>query len=227
MASHLIWGIGVLGDLLVLWALFASRRVRWLPWFTLLIALHFSASVSLKIAAHMSGHEVTGLPVTLVDCADVLLQCALLAELLWIASRPLARIWRLTLPPLLLAGCGVILMSVAWAGDRSLRADLALMHFFLSLLMLEWAGLLGVLLRWLGLSWRSPIVAISIGYGAFAVVQLTVGSQHMASGGLSALLTNQLVRLSIYVLVVAWWLVSLWGPEPSVPWREAACSRTG
>lgn len=221
MTSHLTWATGLLGDLLILGVLFVRRRVPRFPWFTLLIAFHFLAAVGVKATLHLSGYTASGFTAVILDLTDVLLQCAVLAELTWIALLPLAGIRRLTLPLLLVAGGILIVMLIAPAGYHSLRMDLVLMHFLLSVLLLEWAIVLAFLLRSLRLSWRSHVVAISFGYGVFSAVQLAASGYFTIGRTMSGYVFSSLFRISVYLLILLWWSVTLWLAEPSVPQQNA------
>jgi hypothetical protein len=218
MTNHLISATGLLGDLLILAALFAHRRVPRFPWFTLLIAFHFLSTVGLEGTLHLSGHAVSGVTTSTIGLTDVLLQCAVLAELTWIALLPLAGIRRLTLPLLLLASGGLIVMRIAPAAYHSLRMGLVLMHLLLSIVPLEWAIVLAFLLRSLRLSWRSHVAAISFGYAAFSAVQLAAGGYFGRE--MTDYVCSYFFRISAYLLILLWWLVTLWLAEPSVLQRN-------
>jgi hypothetical protein len=214
MIYHLIWAMGILGDLLILIVLFARRRFLRLPWFTLLIAFHFLVAVGLKVASRLSGHEVSGLTATIIDSTDVLLQCAVLAELTWIALRPVSGLRRL-IPPLLLIAGVVIVLRFAPPAHHSLRDDLVLMHTLLTVLRLEWALVLVFLLRTLQLSWRSHVAAISFGLGVFSANQLAADGFFATGHEISDYLSSPFSRISVYLLVLLWWLVTLWLDEPT------------
>ena len=172
MTNHLIWAAGLFGHVLLLGVLFTRRRVARFPWFTLLIVFYLLRSVGLAATLHFSGHPAHRFALLILDITDVLLQCAVLAELTWIALRPISGLRRFTLP-LLLVGSGVlIVMRLAPAGYSSLRMDLVLLHFLLSVLMLEWAIVLAFLLRPLHLSWRTPVAALSFGFGVYSAALL-------------------------------------------------------
>ena len=215
MTNHLIWAAGLLGDLLILAVLFARQRASRFPWFTLLIAFHFLCSAGLKAALHLSGHAASGFTVIIIDLTDVLLQCAILAQLTWIALLPLAGIRRLTLPVLLVASGVLIVMSFEPAAYHPVRMDLVRMHFLLSVLLLEWAIVLAFLLRSLRLSWRSHVAAISFGYGVFSAVDLAAGA-YFRTGPAGDFVSSFLFRIPVYLLIVLWWSVSLWSAEPGV-----------
>jgi hypothetical protein len=219
MTNHLIWAAGLLGDLLILAVLFARQRASRFPWFTLLIAFHFLCSAGLKAALHLSGHAASGFTVIIIDLTDVLLQCAILAQLTWIALLPLAGIQRLIVPLLLVASGVLIVMSFEPAAYHPVRMDLVRMHFLLSVLLLEWAIVLAFLLRSVRLSWRSHVAAISFGYGVFSIAQLAVGGYFGRE--VSDDVVSSSLRISVYLLVLLWWLVTLWRAEPSLPQQKS------
>lgn len=214
MTNHLIWAAGLFGHVLLLCVLFTRRRVARFPWFTLLIVFYFLRSVGLAATLHFSGHPAHRFALLILDITDVLLQCAVLAELTWIALRPLAGIRRLTLP-LLLVGSGVlIVMRLAPAGYSSLRMDLVLLHFLLSVLMVEWAIFLAFLLRSLRLSWRTPVAALSFGFGVYSAALLVGGGYFTIGREMSDYIFFSFFRISVYLLVLLWWALTLWLKEP-------------
>src|ERR1700678_680821 len=213
MTNHLIWAAGLLGHVLLLGVLFARKRR--FPWFTLLIVFYFLRSVGLAATLHFSGHPAHRFALLILDITDVLLQCAVLAELTWIALRPLGGFRRFTLP-LLLVGSGVlIVMRLAPAGYSSLRMDLVLLHFLLSVLMVEWAIVLAFLLRPLRLSWRTHVAALSFGFGVYSAALLVGGGYFTIGREMSDYVFFSFFRISVYLLVLLWWALTLWLPEPT------------
>jgi hypothetical protein len=214
MTNHLIWAAGLLGHLLLLGVLFTRKRVARFPWFTLLIVFYLLRSIGLAATLHFSGHPAYRFTVLIIDLTDVLLQCAVFAELTWIALQPLGGIRRFTLP-LLLVGSGVlVVMRLAPAGYSSLRMDLVLLHFLLSVLMVEWAVLLAFLLRPLRLSWRSHVAAISFGFGVYSAALLAGGGYFTIGREMSDYVFFSFFRISVYLLVLLWWSIILWLKEP-------------
>src|SRR5580698_4144594 len=181
MTNHLIWAAGLLGHLLLLAVLFMRKRVARFPWFTLLILFYLARSIGLASTVRFSGHPAHQFATIVLDVMDILLQCAVLAELTWIALRPLGVIRRFTLPLLLVASGVLIVLRVAPSSHSSVRATLALMHFLLSVLVMEWAIILVLLLRPLRLSWRSHVAAISFGFGIYSVA-LLAGGEYFTTG---------------------------------------------
>jgi hypothetical protein len=214
MTNQIIWAAGLLGHLLLLAALFMRKRVARFPWFTLLIVFYFLRSIGLAVTLHFSGHPAHYFATIIIDLTDVLLQCAVMAELTWIALRPLAGIRRLTLPLLLVASGVLIVMRLAPAGYSSLRMDLVLVHFLLSVLMVEWAMVFAFLLRPLRLSWRSHVAAISFGFGVYSAALLAGGGYFTIGREMSDYVFFSFFRISVYLLVLLWWAVSLWLAEP-------------
>jgi hypothetical protein len=214
MTNNLIWAAGLLGHVLLLVVLFTRHRVARFPWFTLLIFFYLLRSVGLAATLHFSGHPAHRFAILILDSTDVLLQCAVLAELAWIALRPLGGIRRFTLPLLLVGSAVLIVMRLAPAGYTSLRMDLVLLHFLLSVLMVEWAVVLAFLLRPLGLSWRSHVAAISFGFGVYSAALLAGGGYFTIGREMSDYVFFSFLRISVYLLVLLWWALALWFQEP-------------
>jgi hypothetical protein len=214
MIDHVIWAVGNLGDLLILSVLFTRRHYPRLPWFTLLVAFHFLSAVGGKIASHISGHEVSGLAAIIIACMDLALQTAVFAEFTWIALMPVARLRRVILRLLLVAGGLLIVLRFAPAAYHSLPEVLVLVRSLLTILKLEWAIVLVILLAPLRLSWRSHVAAISFGYGVFSAVQLAADGYFGTSSAISNCVSAPFFRISVYLLVLSWMLFALWLAEP-------------
>ncbi len=151
----------------------------------------------------------------IVDLMDILLQCAVLIELTWNALQPLGGVRRFTLP-LLLAGSGVlIVMRLAPSGHLSLRTILVLMHFLLSVLMVEWAIVLAFLLRPLRLSWHSHVAAISFGFGVYSAALLAGGGYFTTGREMRDYVFFSFFRILVYLVILVFWSVSLWFAEPA------------
>jgi hypothetical protein len=215
MTNHLIWAAGLLGHLLLLIVLFMRRRVARFPWFTLLIVFYLVRSVGLVAALRFSGHPAHPLVTMLIDLVDILLQFAVLAELSRIALQRLSGLRRFTMPLLLVASGALIVLRLAPSGHLSLRTVLVLMHFLLSVLMVEWAILLAFLLRPLRLSWRSHVAAISFGFGVYSAALLAGGGYFTIGREMRDYVLFSFFRIIVYLLILLGWSVSLWLEEPS------------
>ena len=214
MINHLIWAAGLLGHLILLAVLFKRRRAARFPWFTLLIIFYVVRSVGLVAALRFSGHPAPQFPSMIIDLTDVLLQCAVLAELSWNSLEPLGSIRRFTVPLLLLASGVLIVLRLAPSNHSSLRTILVLMHFLLSVLMVEWAIVLAFLLRPMRLSWRSHVAAISFGFGIYSAALLAGGGYFTTGREMRDYVFFSFFRIFVYLLIVIFWSISLWFTEP-------------
>ena len=219
MTNHLIWAAGLLGHLLLLAVLFMRKRVARFPWFTLLIIFYLLRSVGLAAAVRFSGHPAHLFATVILDLMDILLQCAVLAELMWISLRPLGGVRRFTLPLLLVASGVLIVLRLAPSGHSApgmtlVRTILVVVHFLLSVLMVEWAIMLAFLLRPLRRSWRSHAAAISFGFGIYSAALLAGGGYFTTGREMSDYVFFSFFRISVYLLILLWWSVTLWLPEP-------------
>jgi hypothetical protein len=206
MTDHLIWTAGLLGHLLLLGVLFMRKRVHRFPWFTLLVVFDLLRSVAVAL------YSVRQFTIIVLDLTDILLQCAVLAELTWIALRPIGGLRRFTLP-LLLAASGVLIVMRLAPSPHSIRAASLLAHFLLAVLMVEWSMVLAFLLRPLQFSWRSHVVAISLGFGVYSAALLAGGGYFTTGREMRDYIFFSFFRIVVYLLVVVWWALSLWLPE--------------
>jgi hypothetical protein len=215
MTNHLIWAAGLLGHLLLLTVLFVRKRVARFPWFTLLIIFYLVRSVGLVSALHFFGRPAHLLATIVLDLTDILLQCAVLAELTWTALRPLGGVRRITLPLMLVASGVLIVLRLAPSRHASFRTDLAVIHFLLSVLMVEWAIVLAFLQRPLRLSWRSHVAAISFGFGVYSAALLAGGEYFTTGREMRDYVFFSFLRVSVYLLILLFWSMSLWFAEPA------------
>jgi hypothetical protein len=215
MTNHLIFAAGLLGHLLLLGVLFKRKRAARFPWFTLLIIFYVVRSVGLVAALRVSGHPAPLFASMIIDLTDVLLQCAVLAELSWNSLQPLGGIRRFTVPLLLVASGIVIVNRLAPPGHTTLRTVLVLMHFLLSVLMVEWAIVLAFLLRSLRLSWRSHVAVISFGFGVYSAALLAGGGYFTTGREMRDYVFFSYFRIIVYLLIVVFWSVSLWFEDPA------------
>jgi hypothetical protein len=214
MTNQLIWAAGLLGHLLLLTVLFMRKRVARFPWFTLFIIFYLARSVGLAATLRLSGRPVHLFATIILDVTDILLQCAVLAELTWIALRPLGGVRRYTLPLLLVASGVLIVMRLTSFHHSSLRMVLAVVHFLLSVLMVEWAIVLAFLLRPLRLSWRSHVAVISFGLGVYSAALMAGGGYFTIGREMRDYVFFSFFRVSVYLLVLVFWSAGLWFAEP-------------
>jgi|GEM_PF-4406659 len=213
MTQHLIWTAGLVGHLVLIAILVARGWARRFPFFTLLIAFDVVRALALALVlGHLSKPELL-LASRAFDIADLLLEFAVLAELVLTALWPLGKLRRI-LWPLLLLACGVLIVSrVAPLGHYNHGLVELLLHFLLGVLFTEWAIVLAVMLRPLGLRWRTGVAAISFGYGLYTAVLIFAGGYFRLGRDLSDYIFFSYLRIGVYLLVVLWWIVTLWSGE--------------
>ena len=213
MINHIIWAAGLIGHLLLLAVLLRRRRTGQFPWFTILILFDLVRSVTLPAVLHFSRHPVPLLVSRVIDLTDILLEFAVLAELTTIALRPLGAARRITLSLLLLASAVVMSIRLAPPGHTHwpvlLILLLSLGHFVLSLMFVEWAIVLGFLLRPLQLSWRSAVAVITFGFGVYSAALLAGGGYFTTGREMRDYVFFSFFRVTVYLLVLLWWTVGL------------------
>ena len=210
MTDHLIWAAGLVAHLVLLYALFKGKAAAELPSFTLLILFYLVRSVTLAAVQRIVHHPASLFITLVLDLVDVLLQCAVLAELTWLALKPLPRQRRFTLPLLLAISGILIVVRLAPHHKLALPTVLVLAHFWLSVLMVEWAIMLAFLLRPMQGSWRSPVAAVSLGFGIYSAVLLSGGGYFTTGRGMRDYIFFSYFRVAVYLVVVLLWAISFW-----------------
>ena len=213
--DHLIWAAGLLGHLLLIGVLFARGRAGRFPSFTLLIAFDSLRAVALaSFVGHLTprGLRVAGFA---FETADLLLEFAVVTELVLTALWPLGKLRRVTFPLLLLASGALIVARLTPVSRYPARAAPLLLHFLLGVLYLEWSVVLAALLRPLRLRWRSDVAVISFGFGVYSAALLFAGGYFRVGRDLSDYIFFSYLRIAVYLSVVIWWIVGLWTlPRP-------------
>jgi hypothetical protein len=116
---------------------------------------------------------------------------------------------------LLVASSVLIVLRLAPSHHSSLRAVLVVVHFLLSVLMVEWAIVLAFLLRPLRLSWRSYVAAISFGFGFYSAALLAGGGYFTTGREMRDYVLFSFLRIGVYLLILFFWSVILWFREPA------------
>ena len=73
------------------------------------------------------------------------------------------------------------------------------------------------LLRQLRLSWRSHVAAISFGFGVYSLALLAGGGYFTVGREMNDFVLFAYVRIGVYLLVLLWWMVSLYSPASALP----------
>jgi hypothetical protein len=67
----------------------------------------------------------------------------------------------------------------------------------------------------LRLSWRSHVVAISLGLGIYSASLLAGGGYFTTGREMRDYVFFSFFRISIYLLILLWWAITLWLAEPA------------
>lgn len=210
MTRHLILAAGLLGHSILLGVLIARGRSRRFPFFTLLILFEILRSLAISFVFVHLAPPALRFASTIFEIVDLLLEFCVLGELAFVALRRLGKLRRITWPLLLLAGGALLVTRLAPVSHYTGRAAPLLLHFFLEVLLLEWALVLAFLLRPLGLRWRSHVAAISFGFGVYAAALLFAGGYFRIGRDMRDYILFSYFRITVYLLVLVWWIVSLW-----------------
>lgn len=210
MTQHLIWTAGLVGHLVLIAVLLRRGWARHFPFFTLLIIYDVVRALSLALVLRRLSRPNLLFASRAFDITDLLLEFAVVAELVLTGVWPLGKLRRVTWPLLLLA-CGVLIVSrVAPIGHYNRDLVPLLLHFLLGVLFVEWSLMLALLLRPLRLRWRSGLAAISFGFGLYSATLISAGGYFRVGRDLSDYIFFSYLRITVYLLVVLWWIVTLW-----------------
>jgi hypothetical protein len=210
MTQHLIWTAGFLGHLLLLGVLVVRGRAQRFPFFTLLIFFYLLRSLAILLLLGHLAPPGLHLASLVFDITDLLLECAVLTQLVFAGLRPLDMLHRVLLPLLLLVSAALVVTHLVPVGRYYTRAAPLLLHYYLAVFMLEWGFVLLFLLHSLGLTWRSYVAAISFGFGVYSAALLFAGGYFSNGRELRDYIFFSYFRICVYLLVVLWWIVTLW-----------------
>jgi hypothetical protein len=224
MTQHLIWTAGFLGHLLLLGVLIVRGRAQRFPFFTLLILFYLLRSLTILLLLGHLAPPGLHLASLVFDVTDLLLECAVLTQLVFAGLTPLDTLHRVLLPLLLVASAALVVTHLVPVSHYYTRAAPLLLHYYLAVFMLEWALVLFFLLRSLGLTWHSHVAAITFGFGVYSAALLFAGGYFSNGRELREYVFFSYFRIAIYLLVVLWWIVTLWRPDPSQESKRGSAS---
>lgn len=220
MTQHLIWTAGLLGHLVLVAVLVTRGWARRFPCFTLLIVFDVVRTLALaSVLGHLSPAALHSASVA-IDIADLLIEFAVLIELMLTAIWPLGTLRRITWPLMLLACGALIVTRVASVKHYNAVVIPLLLHFLLGVLFVEWSLALALLMRPLNLHWRRGVAAITFGFGLYSAALILAGGYFRVGRDLSDFVFFSYLRISVYLFVVLWWIVTLWTKPDSIPSRS-------
>ena len=114
---------------------------------------------------------------------------------------------------LLLASGVLMVLRLAPTPHASLRMGLVLAHFLLSLLMVEWAILLAFCCGHCSFL-AEPRGGTQLRFRGYSLALLGGGGYFTVGREMSDFVFFAFLRISVYLVVLLWWSVCLWLPEP-------------
>jgi hypothetical protein len=242
-AVEVLWTITFAAQLVLLVVLLGRDRVRRFPWFTasiVLIALR--VLVARVLYSRLPPLTFNAVLITLAD-ANVLAGAMVLIELARKAFRKAGRgPWIICTLILLVIGGVVLRYWGNWPDWKSLTANSKLAallvmqmaaqkgELLISVLAIELAIVVVLFGRRYGAGWRSHVQRILVGLSTASIAQLgvqaiweiivahtkpTTRDQYEHVINLRDKISNG--NSAIYVLVLVWWIASLWKDDPGEP----------
>jgi len=219
----LFWALGFFEHCALLGVLLLRRRASSFPIFTALIALYVVRTIVLYFTLHYRSSEAYFYTYWSLGFLDVSLQLAVAYELARHVFRPLG-VWAPDVRrafALLAVICVLVAAVLSWLASPptyTVRTAIAIRgQFFSSALMSELLVAMIALSVILGLPWRTHVAAITQGFGIYAIFCILVDSAYTYFGSYNkhvSYASLSYVRMSLYCLCAAWWIVSLARNEP-------------
>jgi hypothetical protein len=215
-----LWAATFMGHVALLSILLLRGRWRSFPVFTTLIAFNVALTALLYLIYTQGSHAWYGRVYWTSAIFDFVLQLALVAEIARIVLRPTGTwvqdafrqfaIW---------SSVGVVFAAVAAIGVSppglsagevwEVRGSL-----FASLVTCEFVAVMAFSTTRLGLGWRSHVIAVAQGLGAWALVAVAAdGTQSYFGQGRSFNALDHL-RIAVYCASLGYWIVRFSLPEP-------------
>lgn len=222
-----LWAVTFIEDLILIFVLLFRRRARRFPVFAALISLDVVRTIVLFLIERSGAKAAYFYTYWALALADVLLQLFVLYRIASHVFRPIGKWARGTVSGLIV----LVLVSLETATFLTciphpaavlpLQVVLLKGNFFSALLLSELSvGIFALSVR-AGLSWATHMARIMQGFIAYLLCTLALETARTYFGVTqdSRVYDNlSHVRIVVYVLCMAYWVVTLWWNEP--PPRE-------
>ena len=217
--DNALWAAGLIGHAALLFVLVLRRRFREFPVFTFLVGFEAFRTVLLFLVFRYGTRHGYFLAYWSTGFADYLFQIALIFEIARNILRPTGT-WIVDARRTFLAWSAVGLFAAAALASQigppqSKGFDLwdTRITVFTSLLTCELFIAMSAAANWLGLQWRSHVVALGQGIFIWAFIALLEDFAHVALGWDREFAVFVHVRMFVYLCVLVYWMVAFWLPE--------------
>jgi hypothetical protein len=221
--DRLLWALSLIGHCALLGVLLVWRRAASFPVFTALISLNIVRTVVLYFVLRHGSSESYFYAYWTLAIVDVGLQLGVAYELATHVFRPLGA-WAPDVKSSFVALAGVSLLvasGLTWLTTpptRTLRLAVVLRGtFFSSALMSELFVLMVALSVTMGLPWRTHVARLAQGLGVYSIFCILTEAAHSYFGtqrGTDFYKLLSHLRITLYLLCVCYWIVTLAMPEP-------------
>jgi hypothetical protein len=218
-----LWAAIFVQDLILVCVLLFRRRVRRVPVFTTLISFDIVRTVMLFVIQHSGSRATYFYTYWVLALIDVLLQLGVLYRIASCVFRPAGRWASDTVSGLIFLVLGSVAgaTTLTWIPKPAVVLPLQVVllkgNFFSALLFSELSvGMLALSVR-AGLSWKAHIARLMQGFVGYSLCTLALETARTYFGvtqGSRAFSNLSQIRIVVYGLCMAYWIVTLWKEEP-------------
>jgi hypothetical protein len=223
----LLWAVGFLESLALLFILWYRRRAKSFPFFTALITLNVVRTIVLYFVLHYETKESYFYTYWSLGILDVTLQLCIVYEVASRVFRPLG-VWAQDVRSsfvLLVSLSVTVALGLTWLASPPARTWMQVVvtegSLFSAALMSELFVAMMALSISARLPWKTHVAKIAQGLGAYSLISVLIETGHSYFGvgrDAPAYIVLSQVRIAAYLGCAAYWIIMLWRDEP--PSRE-------
>jgi hypothetical protein len=221
--DFLLWAIGLVENLGLVFVLWYRARAKRFPFFTALITLNVVRTIVLYLVLRLGTKENYFYTYWSLATLDTMLEVGIVYEVASRVFRPggvWARDVRRTF--LWMAGLSItVALGLSWLASPPAHLWIAAFvtkgTLFAAALMSELFVLMMALSIRARLPWRSHVAKIAQGLGAYSLISMLIEVGHSYFGvgrDIPAFVFLSHVRIAAYLSCVVYWIVVLWREEP-------------
>jgi hypothetical protein len=218
--DNLLWAASFLGDVVLLGVLILRGRTRNFPLFTSLVGFDVLLNIALYTLNAQGMKTWYSRMYWGSEIVDFALQIGVVVEMARIVLRPTGAWVRDARKQFILwtsVGAAVAVLLAWGVSPPGLNAKEVWQvrgSLFSSLVTCEMVLVMALASTRLGLGWRSHVMALGEGLGAWSIVAVAVDSIQSFLGTAQQFAVLDRVRIFVYCAALAYWIVQFWLPEP-------------